>query len=60
MNTLSSHDDLELDRMWRETFGQPLPLLGCAELVREVLRRSLEGLTAADANSAVAPALCRP
>ena len=30
-------EDAELDHLWRERYGQPLPLRGCAELVREIL-----------------------
>jgi hypothetical protein len=31
------HEERELDRRWRERFGQPPPLLGCAVLGRAVL-----------------------
>jgi len=30
-------EDAELDHLWRARYGQPLPLSGCAELVREIL-----------------------
>ena len=30
-------EERELDRLWRERFGQPLPILGAPEVVREVL-----------------------
>lgn len=36
MNTLSPID-AELDRLWRERFGQPLPLRGCPDLAYRVL-----------------------
>lgn len=31
-------EDAELDHLWRARYGQPMPLSGCADLVREVLR----------------------
>ena len=31
-------EDVELDRQWRDRFGQPLPMLGCADIVRQILR----------------------
>lgn len=30
-------EDFELDRQWREVFGQPLPVLGAAKIARTVL-----------------------
>jgi hypothetical protein len=30
-------EDRELDRQWRSRFGQPLPMLGCADIVRRIL-----------------------
>jgi hypothetical protein len=30
-------EERELDRLWRERFGQPLPILGAPEVVREIL-----------------------
>ena len=30
-------DDQELDRLWRIAFGEPLPILGAAEIVVAVL-----------------------
>ena len=30
-------EDIELDGEWRARFGQPLPILGCADLVRRLL-----------------------
>ena len=44
--TAPTDEDIELDRQWREAFGQPLPMLGAAKIARMVLRqhrdRSLE------------------
>lgn len=31
-------EDIELDRQWRTRFGQPLPMLGCADIVRQILK----------------------
>ncbi|CAN5288373.1 hypothetical protein BH10PSE1_BH10PSE1_25100 [soil metagenome] len=33
----TSNEDLELDQLWREMFGQPLPMLGAPEVVRAIL-----------------------
>jgi hypothetical protein len=30
-------EEVELDGEWRARFGQPLPILGCADLVRRLL-----------------------
>ena len=30
-------EEFELDREWRARFGQPLPMLGCADIVRRIL-----------------------
>jgi hypothetical protein len=30
-------EEIELDRQWRARFGQPLPMLGCADIVRRIL-----------------------
>lgn len=30
-------EEIELDREWRARFGQPLPVLGCADIVRSIL-----------------------
>lgn len=35
-----SAEDRELDRQWRACFGQPLPMLGSAEIVRSILARA--------------------
>ena len=39
MSPQLSPDDAELDELWREAFGQPLPLLGAPEIAREILAR---------------------
>lgn len=30
-------EEIKLDREWRVRFGQPLPMLGCANIVRRIL-----------------------
>lgn len=37
-----SDEDIELDRQWREVFGQPLPMFGAAAIARKVLAQHLE------------------
>lgn len=32
-------EEAELDKEWRARFGQPLPMLGCAAIVRQILNR---------------------
>lgn len=32
-----SPEDAELDALWREVFGQPLPMLGAPEIARKIL-----------------------
>lgn len=32
-----SPEDAELDALWREVFGQPLPMLGSPEIARKIL-----------------------
>ena len=32
-------EDRELDILWRQMFGQPLPILGAADVARQVLMR---------------------
>jgi len=32
-----SEDDIELDLQWRARFGEPLPILNSAEIVRKIL-----------------------
>ena len=36
-NTQMTPEEVELDRQWRTRFGQPLPMLGSAELVWRIL-----------------------
>ena len=31
-------EEAELDEQWRARFGQPLPILGCADIVRQILQ----------------------
>ncbi|MGV8928582.1 MAG: hypothetical protein ACOH1E_02420 [Brevundimonas sp.] len=33
-------EDADLDAQWRTRFGQPLPILGCADIVRQILQSS--------------------
>lgn len=33
-----SPDDMALDALWRDTFGEPLPMMGAADIVRTILR----------------------
>lgn len=37
-----SDEDIELDRQWREVFGQPLPMFGAAVIARKVLEQHRE------------------
>ena len=37
-----SDEDIELDRQWREVFGQPLPMFGAALIARKVLAQHHE------------------
>ena len=32
-------EDARLDRLWREHFGQPLPMIGAPEVARRILRQ---------------------
>jgi hypothetical protein len=36
-SALMTTEEIELDREWRARFGQPLPMLGCADIVRRIL-----------------------
>lgn len=31
-------EDARLDQLWRERFGQPLPMIGAPEVARRILR----------------------
>lgn len=35
--TSTSKEDIELDRLWREAFNQPLPLLGAPDIAKAIL-----------------------
>ena len=52
MRTQLSPDDAHLNRLWLETFGQPLPLIGAPEIARRILRQN--GVSARDLQSALA------
>lgn len=32
-------EEVRLDRLWRERFGQPLPMVGAPEVARRILRQ---------------------
>lgn len=46
MNPKLSPDDAHLNRLWCETFGQPMPLIGAPEIARRILRHN--GVSASD------------
>lgn len=56
-DTPLSAEDAALDAEWRATFGQPLPIIGAADIARAVLdkakqaRRDDPARPALDANS---------
>ena len=37
MLTQMTDEDRALDALWREKFGEPLPILGAAEVIKTVL-----------------------
>lgn len=37
MLTQMTDEDRALDALWREKFGEPLPILGAAEVIRTIL-----------------------
>ena len=37
MRTTLNQEDQDLDRQWRETFGEPMPILGGGDIVRQIL-----------------------
>ena len=41
-------DDAHLNRLWRERFGQPMPVIGASDITRRILRQS--GVSAHDLN----------
>ena len=46
-----SVEDTVLDRLWRELFDQPLPLIGAGPVVRSILRK--EGVTDVEIDQAI-------
>ena len=38
MTRLLTPEEVRLDQLWREHFGQPLPILGAGHIVREILK----------------------
>ncbi|MND60947.1 MULTISPECIES: hypothetical protein [unclassified Brevundimonas] len=57
-----SPDDAHLNRLWRETFGQPMPLIGAPDIARRILRQN--GVSARDLaqpqDTSAAPVDARP
>lgn len=49
MQTPMTDEDRELDGLWRERFGEPLPILGAGEFVRAVLCANDDTTSLADA-----------
>jgi len=39
MTRTLSPEEARLDRLWREHFGQPLPMIGAPEVARRILRQ---------------------
>lgn len=37
MLSTMTQEDRDLDALWRERFGEPLPILGASDIVRAVL-----------------------
>ena len=37
----TSHEDIELDTLWRKVFGQPLPVVGAPDVARRIIREHL-------------------
>lgn len=42
MRTPMTQEDQDLDRQWRETFGEPLPILGAGDIVRQILDEAVQ------------------
>lgn len=40
MNPQLSPDEAHLNRLWRDTFGQPMPLIGAPDIARRILRQN--------------------
>jgi len=36
-------EDVELDRLWREQFGEPLPIRGCGDVAWQLLEDAASG-----------------
>ncbi|ASD25648.1 hypothetical protein O3U67_04925 [Brevundimonas diminuta] len=39
MTRLLTPEEVRLDQLWREHFGQPLPMIGAPEVARRILRQ---------------------
>jgi hypothetical protein len=39
MGRLLTSEEVRLDKLWREHFGQPLPMVGAPEVARRILRQ---------------------
>lgn len=37
----TSKEEIELDRLWREVFKQPLPMLGAPDIARTILNEHM-------------------
>jgi hypothetical protein len=48
VNPQLSPDDAHLNRLWNETFGQPMPVIGAPDVVRRILLQN--GVPARDLN----------
>jgi len=48
VNPQLSPDDAHLNRLWNETFGQPMPVIGAPDIVRRILLQN--GVPARDLN----------
>lgn len=42
MRTPLTEEDQDLDRQWRETFGEPMPILGGGDIVRQIIAEAKE------------------
>jgi hypothetical protein len=38
-----TEEDQELDRLWRATFGEPMPIMGGGDIVRSILAEPAAG-----------------
>ncbi|HEY1072374.1 hypothetical protein [Brevundimonas sp.] len=39
MTTALPPDEAHLDALWRERFGQPMPMIGAPDIARRILRQ---------------------